>query len=184
MALVTGGPHNMHTKSLEMIIRYHPPTLTKMMAMKQYDWYWKNINNPRCCLHGIYSLKYASLRGKRVKDPRSEDRLRCMIGIPIPITLQWRHNGRDSVSNHEPHDCLLNRLFRRRSKITSKHRVTGLCAGKSPETGKFPAQRASNAENVSIWWRHHEDGEYSTWYQVCTRLDTGRFYSYPLRFLH
>ena len=40
--------------------------------------------------------------------------------------LQWRHNGRDSVSNHQPHDCLLNRLFRRRSKKTSKLRVTGL----------------------------------------------------------
>ena len=24
-------------------------------------------------------------------------------------TLQWRHNGRDGVSNHQPHDCLLNR---------------------------------------------------------------------------
>ena len=29
------------------------------------------------------------------------------------------------------------------------------CAGNPPETGKFPAQMASNAENVSIWWRHH-----------------------------
>ena len=29
------------------------------------------------------------------------------------------------------------------------------CAGNSPVTGEFPAQRASNAENVSIWWRHH-----------------------------
>ena len=26
----------------------------------------------------------------------------------------------------------------------------------SPVTGEFPAQRASNAENVSIWWRHHD----------------------------
>ena len=42
--------------------------------------------------------------------------------------LRWRHNGRDSVSNHQPHDCLLNRLFKRRSKKTSKLRVTGLCA--------------------------------------------------------
>ena len=33
----------------------------------------------------------------------------------------------------------------------------GLCAGNSPETGEFPAQIASNAENVSIWWRHHAD---------------------------
>ena len=51
------------------------------------------------------------------------------------IALQWRHNGRDNVSNHQPHDCILNRLFRRRSKKTSKLRVTGLCAGNSPETG-------------------------------------------------
>ena len=60
------------------------------------------------------------------------------------------------VSNHKPRDCLLNRLLRLRSKKTSKLRVTGLCAGNSPVTGEFPAQRASNAENVSIWWRHHE----------------------------
>ena len=68
---------------------------------------------------------------------------------------RWRHNGPDSVSNHQPHDRLLKRLFRRRSKKTSKLRVTGLCAGNSPGTGEFPAQMASNAENVSIWWRHH-----------------------------
>ena len=55
-------------------------------------------------------------------------------------TLLWRHNGRDSVSNHQPHDCLFNRLIWRRSKKTSKHRVTGLCAGNSPGTGEFPAQ--------------------------------------------
>ena len=64
----------------------------------------------------------------------------------IRHSLQWRHNGHDSVSNHQPHDCLLNRLFRRRSKKTSKLRVTGLCAGNSPVTGEFPTQRASNAE--------------------------------------
>ena len=40
-----------------------------------------------------------------------------------------------SVSNHQPHECLLNRLFRRRSKKTSKFRVTGLCAGNSPVRG-------------------------------------------------
>ena len=73
----------------------------------------------------------------------------------VTMSLRWRHNGCDSVSNHQPRDCLLNRLFRHRSKKTSKLRVTGLCAGNSPETGEFPAQMASNAENVSIWWRHH-----------------------------
>ena len=74
------------------------------------------------------------------------------------IALQWRHNGCDSVSNHQPRDCFLSRLFRRRSKKTSKLRVTGLCAGNSSATGEFPAQRASNAENVSISWRPHGTG--------------------------
>ena len=40
-------------------------------------------------------------------------------------------------------------------KETSKLRVTGFCEGHSPVTGELPSQRASNAENVSIWWRHH-----------------------------
>ena len=53
------------------------------------------------------------------------------------------------------HDRLPNRLFRRRSKKTSKLRAIGLCEGNSPVTGKFPSHRASNAENCSIWWRHH-----------------------------
>ena len=69
----------------------------------------------------------------------------------LPVTrdggdsLQWRHNGHYTVSNHQPHDCLLSRLFRSRSKKTSKLRVTGLSAGNSPGTGEFPAQMASNA---------------------------------------
>ena len=71
--------------------------------------------------------------------------------------LQWRHNGFGGVSNHQRHDCLLNRLFRHRWQKTSKLRVTGLCARNSPVIGEFPAQRASNAENVSIWWRHHAE---------------------------
>ena len=80
---------------------------------------------------------------------------RCCMYICTKFSLQWRHNEHDGVSNHQPHDCLLNRLFRCRSKKTSNLRVTGLCVGNSPVTGEFPAQRASNAENVSIWWRHH-----------------------------
>ena len=48
------------------------------------------------------------------------------------VSLLWRHNEHDSVSNHQPRGCLLNRLFRRRSKKTSKLRVTGLCVGNSP----------------------------------------------------
>ena len=81
------------------------------------------------------------------------------------LTLQWRHNERDGVSSHQPHDCLPNRLFRRRSKKTPKPRVTGLCEGNLPVTGEFPAQMASYAENVSIWLRHrvHTYVTSSTW---------------------
>ena len=91
-----------------------------------------------------------------------EPRYRTARGCPttdfinywvIQITLQWRHNEHDGVSNHQPHDCSLNRLLKCISKKTSKLRVTGLCEGNSPETGEFLAQRASNAENVITWWR-------------------------------
>ena len=87
----------------------------------------------------------------QVMCPCVDDKSALCTNLP----LQWRHNGHDGVSNHQPHHGLLNRLFRRRSKKTSKLRFTGLCVEISPWTGEFPAQVASNAENVSIWWRHH-----------------------------
>ena len=52
--------------------------------------------------------------------------------------LRWRHWDHDGVSNHQPGGCLLIRLFRRRSKKTSKLRVTGLCAGNSPGPANSP----------------------------------------------
>ena len=70
----------------------------------------------------------------------------------------WRHNGHDGISNHQPHHCLLNCLIRCRSKKTPRPHVTGFCVGHSPWIGEFPTQMASNAENVSIWWRHHVSG--------------------------
>ena len=86
-------------------------------------------------------------------------------------TLHWRQNGHDSDSNHQPHG-----LFRRRSRKTSKLRVTGLCVGNSPGTGEFPAQMASNAENVSIWLRHHQILNWNT-------IKGGRMTVIDIRFL-
>ena len=76
---------------------------------------WKTIN----CCEALWVLKHDGLALQKLDDP-----------------LLWRHDGRDGVSNHQPHHCLLNRLFWRRSKKTSKLRVTGLCAGNSPMTGE------------------------------------------------
>ena len=83
----------------------------------------------------------------------------CLLGQSTPV-FHYSDviKGNDGVSNYQPHDCLLNRLYRCRSKKTSKLRVTGLCEGNSPVSGEFSAQMASNAGNVSIWWRHHVHG--------------------------
>ena len=62
------------------------------------------------------------------------------------VLLQWRQNERDGVSNHQPHNCLLNCLISRGSKKVSKVRVTGLCVGNSPVTDGFPAKMSSNAK--------------------------------------
>ena len=100
------------------------------------------------------NAKIVRFRNKRLNFPEFNlFLLRCIKYVP----LRWRHDGRDGVSNHQPHDCLLNRLFGRRSKKTTKLCVTGLCAGNSPRTGEFPAQMASNAENVPIWRRLHDE---------------------------
>ena len=89
------------------------------------------------------------------------------------VALQWRHNGSDSVSNHQPRERLLNRLIRCRS---SNLRVTGLCAGNSPGTGEFPAQMASCVENVSIWWRDHG---ISPWNSHSTQISRNIKWSKP-----
>ena len=70
---------------------------------------------------------------------------RVLVPIFIRLPLQWRHNEYNDVSNHRRPDCLLNRLIH----------VAGLCRGYSLVTDEFPTQKVSDAENVSIWLRHH-----------------------------
>ena len=81
----------------------------------------------------------------------------CHLLSDKPLSLQWRHNGHNGVSNHQPRHCSLNRLFRCRSKKTSKLRVIGLRAGNSPGTGEFLAQRTwiyiQEIQNDEIWKR-------------------------------
>ena len=78
--------------------------------------------------------------------PQTNDNNKCLTHITEGAwyektclrPLLWRHNGCDSVSNHQPHDRLLDRLYRRRSKKTSKLCVTGLCAGNYREPVNSP----------------------------------------------
>ena len=66
------------------------------------------------------------------------------------VSKQWSHNGCNSISIHRHLHYLLNRLFRRRSKKTSKLCVTALCLGNPPVTDGFPSQRARNVENFQF----------------------------------
>ena len=82
--------------------------------------------------------------------------------IYIYITLQWHHseqNGKSAIS----------RLFTQpliQSADQRKNQSSAPLAfvRNPPVTGEFPTQRASNAENVSIWWHHH--GYQNTKYRI------------------
>ena len=91
----------------------------------------------------------------RICADRKDNCLLVNTFVLVPMCEALLHNERDGLSDHRYLGCLINRLFRRRSKKTSKLRVIGLCEGNSPVIGEFPTQRYSNAENISIWWRHH-----------------------------
>ena len=106
-------------------------------------------------IYNIRSFTICNDNSLRLGNAYKRQWTRSSLNQMIICSLQKHHHERYGVSNHQPRDCLLNRLFRHRWKKTSKLRVTGLCAGNSPATGEFSAQRASNAKNVSIWWRHH-----------------------------
>ena len=84
----------------------------------------------------------------------------------LAIPLQWRHNGRDGVSNHQPHGCLLNHFNGRRSKKTQSSASLAFV----PVTGKFPSQRASNAKKGSIWWRHNAIKVCWIWSLFCSHF--------------
>ena len=79
--------------------------------------------------------------------------------------LWWRHNGPDGVWNHQPHDCLLNRLFGRRSKKTSNSAslafVRGIHRGSVNSQHKCPVTRkcfhftTSSCIDIDYFWKIH-----------------------------
>ena len=78
-------------------------------------------------------------------DEKSLSDLLSQQMVSQSMALRWRHNGRVSVSNHQPHDCLLNRLFRRRSKkdqsSASLAFVWGIHRGPVNSPHKWPVTR-------------------------------------------
>ena len=96
----------------------------------------------------------------------------------IFFTLQWRHNERHGISYHGRLDWLLNHLLRCISKKTSKLWVIGLKLWAEFTCNRWiPHWKDRNAENISIWWRHH--AIYISWLQLKTLSD-----KYTCRKLH
>ena len=133
-----------NTLSVYLIVGFHKKNMTKTLFVCYFSYFYIRAINQYKHRHSWTVLETVIYTQHIIYLSSHEH-----------IALLWRRNGRGSVSNHQPHECLNNRLFRRRSKKASKLRVTGLCAGNSPGIGEFPAQMTSNAENVSIWWRHY-----------------------------
>ena len=122
-----------------------------LLVILHFYWLWNNMDAVSCFRH-IILVKHIAKR----YDELLSISIFASIVATVALKKQWRYNEADGVLNHQPCDCSLNRLFRCRWQKTSKLRVTGLCVENLPVTGEFPAQMASNTENVFIWWRHNE----------------------------
>ena len=123
-----------------MIMMMMIMTMMTMTMMLWWRWLWSYTLFAYCCVlfwNCRYRLWRCILKWKchfaeifvTVWTPVVYKCCACCYFI---TPLRWRHNDHAGVSNHQPHGCLLNRLFRLRSKKTSKLRVTGLCVGNSP----------------------------------------------------
>ena len=114
------------------------------------DFYAPSSTNQiyRCCIAMPTNLCHVTPYGRMTYMHKWTE----LFALDITVTPQWEQWRLKSPK------CRLfaHRLFRRRSKKMSKLRVTGLYEGNPSVIGGFPSQRTSNAENVSIWWRHHE----------------------------
>ena len=118
----------------------------RYISLIQFPFFHCHVRTP--CQDSIFLLPTVSLETKCVpthniiltvvgaqSDNVASSHRLCSLGRDA---LPWRYNERGGVWNHQPYDCLLNRLFRHRWKKTSKLRVTGHGAGNSPVTGEFP----------------------------------------------
>ena len=100
----------------------------------------------------LHMLRYMFAIMMEILDPTGFKSHCIMV---TPWWARWRHKSPASPLFTQPFIQGADQRI-----LTPKLRVTGLCGGNSLVTGEFPAQRASNAENVSIRWRHHVTSDY------------------------
>ena len=160
---------------MHLIIHALIPTPVQLISV---SWYLLMVDLKRFCVKNIRHYDHTLCSRIRSTFPLAEP-VRCrkflikLIRLPmwnifyfigfVPEvhvknnfrTLRWRHNELNGVSDHQPHDCLLNQ-FGRWSKKTSKLCVTGLCAGNSSgpvnSPHKWPVTRKSFHMMMSSWY--------------------------------
>ena len=134
-----------------------------------------SVKEPQACRVAEWLLIHVYQGAEAPNDFSTAIQIRWKLRFPltsIQTTSSLQHSAHDTTTELSWHiaetskwarwclksqaSSLFSCWFRRRSKKTSKLRVTGLCVENSPVTGEFPAQRASNEEDVSIWWCHHD----------------------------
>ena len=95
--------------------------------------------------------------------------------------LRWRHNGRDGAWNHQPLFTLSLSLFTlfTLSFILVQIKENIKASRHWPLWAEFTGDRwiphtmASNAENVSIWWRHHGNHKKQAQQTMCIKQGLG-----------
>ena len=156
--VTTKSAQHAHARMIAIIVEKSPNSGTTMVSwiipifrQSTSDTSLTSWRQQFCNNNYIYIYIYVQLMGMAWRQISHCDVIFVSVKSPrywlaAEYTLQWRHSDRDGVFNHRRLDCLLYRVIRRRSKKTWKLRVTGL----------WWIPRASNAENVSILWRHHK----------------------------
>ena len=113
---------------------------------------WRDLNyliyfpwwyiSRQCIYYHVYSMNQVGRYGRTcLFFGRAINQFAAICVLLFRIPLQWRHNGHDSVPNHQPHDCLFNRLFRRMSNKIQKLHGTGPCVGTVNFPHKWPVTR-------------------------------------------
>ena len=113
------GTTTLHALSRYVTLQYFIVT-NFTFVYQQIKFLYFNNNIPNLDVRGLWSKRFT---------------IRTLWNS---ISLHWRHNGPDGVSNHQPRHCFLNWLVIHRWKKTSKLRVTGLCAGIHRSTVNSP----------------------------------------------
>ena len=158
---------SLHKPSSWCICEWYHSNRTQVLKQLMFCWYMNFVSLHRKIIQALthsctfpQPCKLSNTKRMHLYDKAANSNL-----VPMQLFYNNYNDVIMGVLNHRRPDCLLNRLFKRRSKKASKLRIPGLCEGNSQVTGEIPTQRPVNPKNISISWRHHE---FASWFRLQT----------------